>query len=183
MTTTPEVPRIPEELRRQADYMERWARERPNLFDEFRDAFDVAAARLRDAADAIASLVRERDEARQERDALTAQAKGSAAERSALVAELAKRTAALQAGEARIKELESDAKRLDWLEENQTLHRGVEFLYEVDRYSVRTTYDGEDTAETHGETIRAAIDVFRLAVHPTEAEARAAGEPKESPNG
>jgi hypothetical protein len=53
----------------------------------------------------------------------------------------------------------SDAKRLDWLESNHTLHRSVEVLYVVDGYEVQLTHDDSPIGPCHhGETLRQAID-------------------------
>lgn len=56
--------------------------------------------------------------------------------------------------------LTAEAKRLDWLERNHTLHNSVAILYVVDGYEVQfSTQDGNNlVAETHGETLRDAID-------------------------
>jgi hypothetical protein len=56
--------------------------------------------------------------------------------------------------------LTAEAKRLDWLERNHTLHNSVAILYVVDGYEVQfSTHDGNNlVAETHGETLRDAID-------------------------
>jgi len=49
--------------------------------------------------------------------------------------------------------------RLDWLEEINTLHRSVEFLYEVDGYQVTIVWDGEPISpDFHGATLEQAID-------------------------
>lgn len=62
--------------------------------------------------------------------------------------------------EARIRELEGDAKRLDWLEEKHTLHDSVEILYVVDGYNVDVMiHDGSTChSSSHGATLRAALD-------------------------
>ncbi len=54
--------------------------------------------------------------------------------------------------------MNTDAKILDWLERQHTLHRGVDALYVVDGYSVTITYDGEPMPgkEWYGETLREA---------------------------
>lgn len=56
--------------------------------------------------------------------------------------------------------LTAEAKRLDWLERNHTLHNSVAILYVVDGYEVQfSTQDGNNlVAETHGGTLRDAID-------------------------
>jgi hypothetical protein len=57
-------------------------------------------------------------------------------------------------------QLTAEAKRLDWLERNHTLHNSVAIVYVVDGYEVQfSTHDGNNlVAETHGETLREAID-------------------------
>lgn len=57
-----------------------------------------------------------------------------------------------------IEGLERDKARLDWLEEKQGLHEGVEFLYVVDGYECMITYDGNTIASFHGPTLRDAMD-------------------------
>lgn len=52
-----------------------------------------------------------------------------------------------------------DAKRLDWLEANHTLHTSVQALYVVDGYELVVERDGDWQAGPYrGETLRAAID-------------------------
>ena len=53
---------------------------------------------------------------------------------------------------------EKDARRLDWLEKAHTLHYAVEFLYVIDGYMCRITYDGDVMRSYNGETLRTAID-------------------------
>lgn len=54
-----------------------------------------------------------------------------------------------------------DRERLDWYEEQHTLHGAVESLYVVNGYVVNVTHDGKPTGEHWGETLRAAIDQAR----------------------
>lgn len=53
----------------------------------------------------------------------------------------------------------TDSDRIDWIEENHTLHRTVEFLYVVTGYTVTILYDDEPIGwDFRGETLRDAID-------------------------
>ena len=54
-----------------------------------------------------------------------------------------------------------DRERVDWMEQQHTLHGAVEMLYVVDGYTVNVTHDGNPTGEHWGETLRAAIDRAR----------------------
>jgi hypothetical protein len=70
--------------------------------------------------------------------------------------------AALESANAALKErlaaVEKDTERLDWYEVQHGLHTAVEVLYVVDGYDLSLTYNGDSTAEFHGDTVRVAID-------------------------
>ena len=61
-------------------------------------------------------------------------------------------------------ELARDKERIDWIEQQHTLHKAVEFLYVVDGYQAQPTCDGDPVGDAlHGETLRGAIDAARAA--------------------
>jgi hypothetical protein len=60
-----------------------------------------------------------------------------------------------------LRSLAADARRLDWIEAQLTLHSDVEMLYVVDGYEVQHIVQGDGAIVTtcaHGEDLRAAID-------------------------
>jgi hypothetical protein len=62
---------------------------------------------------------------------------------------------------ALLRSLAADARRLDWIEAQLTLHSDVEMLYVVDGYEVQHIVQGDGAIVTtcaHGEDLRAAID-------------------------
>jgi hypothetical protein len=64
---------------------------------------------------------------------------------------------------AAIAELERDAERLDWYEQQHTLHGSLELLYVVDGYELSQMAEDGDTRvlQVYGESLRAAIDAAR----------------------
>lgn len=61
-----------------------------------------------------------------------------------------------------LRRLVEEGLRLQWLEDQHTLHKSVEILYVVDGYEVQHTYDGDPVGPAfHGETLSAAIDTAR----------------------
>ncbi len=60
----------------------------------------------------------------------------------------------------------ADSQRLDWLQDNHTLHKGVDVLYTVGEYEASLTYDSNTRQPTEdfsarGDTLREAIDNLR----------------------
>jgi len=54
----------------------------------------------------------------------------------------------------------TDADRLDWIEQQHTLHKTVEFTYMVMGYEVQLMYDGNEVGKPfEGKTLRDAIDL------------------------
>ncbi len=55
-------------------------------------------------------------------------------------------------------QLPTDTDRLNWLEDQHSLHRSVDMLYVVDGYNVTIMHDGNEGPCFHGATLREAID-------------------------
>ena len=75
-----------------------------------------------------------------------------------------KAEAALAEANRKLAEFEQDALCLKWIEDNETLHQRVEFLYVVDGYEVTLMHENgvtELSKTFRGATIRDAIDALR----------------------
>lgn len=66
----------------------------------------------------------------------------------------------LATAEAELATARRDAQRLDWLQEQYTLHQGADIFYTVDGYAIELlTEDGNHVLHSwHGDTLRTAID-------------------------